>query len=47
MMNLKQVKHLGHWNLQNGSAGLSNLDDDLAKLIHGDDVKPWLEEELA
>ncbi len=25
----------------------SNLDDDLAKLIHGDDVKPWLEEELA
>lgn len=25
----------------------SNPDDDLAKLIHGDDVKPWLEEELA
>ena len=25
----------------------SNLDDDRAKLIHGDDVKPWLEEELA
>ena len=25
----------------------SNLDEDLAKLIHGDDVKPWLEEELA
>ena len=25
----------------------SNLDDDLAKLIHGDDVKPWLEEEVA
>ena len=25
----------------------SNLDADLAELIHGDDVKAWLEEELA
>ena len=25
----------------------SNLDDDLAKLIHGDDVKVWFEEDLA
>ena len=25
----------------------SNLDDDLAKLVHGDDAKAWFEEELA
>ena len=25
----------------------SNLDDDLAKLVHGDDVKAWFEEDLA
>ena len=25
----------------------SNLDDDLAQLVHGDDVKAWFEEDLA
>ena len=25
----------------------SNLDDDLAKLVHGDAVKAWFEEDLA